>query len=68
MKDNVSTEIVQTGSKTYKVEEVPIEDAYANVCGMTKIEGARTEREALCSGAGLKLTRRNPPSSRLPKA
>jgi hypothetical protein len=34
----------------------PAEDSCASVCGVTRVEGARSEREALCSVDGLRAT------------
>ncbi|WVQ76467.1 hypothetical protein IAR50_006135 [Cryptococcus sp. DSM 104548] len=48
--------IVETEPEIYEVEEVPAEDACADVCGVTRVEGAKSEKEALCSGEGLKAT------------
>jgi hypothetical protein len=36
------------------------EDSCAEVCGIRKVEGAKTEREALCSIDGLRATRELP--------
>lgn len=45
--------------EAYEVEETEAEDACANVCGVTRVEGAKSEHEALCSPAGLKATCRS---------
>ncbi|TYJ55055.1 hypothetical protein B9479_004279 [Cryptococcus floricola] len=48
--------IVATEPEMYEVEEAPAEDACADVCGVTRVEGAKSEKEALCSGPGLRAT------------
>ncbi|WVO23700.1 uncharacterized protein IAS62_005055 [Cryptococcus decagattii] len=48
--------VVETEMEAYEVEETEAEDACANVCGVTRVEGAKSEHEALCSPAGLKAT------------
>lgn len=42
--------------EAYEAEDVETEDTCANVCGVTRVEGASNEQEALCSPAGLKAT------------
>ncbi|KAE8542977.1 hypothetical protein D1P53_000464 [Cryptococcus gattii VGV] len=48
--------VVETEMEAYEVEETETEDTCANVCGVTRVEGAKSEHEALCSPAGLKAT------------
>lgn len=58
-KSSSKNAVVQTEMEAYEVEETETEDACANVCGVTRVEGAKSEHEALCSPAGLKATCRS---------
>ncbi|AFR98187.1 hypothetical protein C343_06166 [Cryptococcus neoformans C23] len=48
--------IVKIEMEAYEAEDAETEDTCANVCGVTRVEGASSEQEALCSPAGLKAT------------
>lgn len=48
--------VVQIEMDAYEAEDAETEDTCANVCGVTRVEGAKSEQEALCSPAGLKAT------------
>lgn len=51
--ENVAESNVST---TTDVVEEPSEDSCVAICGIQKIDGAKSEREALCSTDGLKAT------------